>query len=746
MHRYTGQKAVFIAARLLAGLILTALPCRADLTVDAFIGFDRFVRAGSWSPALITVKGTGVTTQAQCQLLFPASEPNSGTTTFMRSVDLHAGVLNERVPLAYFADEDARLDEARVRLVAQGHVLADQKLPAVQTLSPFQPLIVALTRDRSGLGYLHRADLGLPHQPSTALLSVQFTTRGTGSRQQYPCAVAYPEPFTLPTCPEAYSAADCVFLGDIPLDALSDAQWSALIQWVRDGGAIVISGVPDISRLRDPKIAGLLPMMPQGTRQLPSLAALAARYRAPSLSSPVAVVTGTLGPDAVVVCTQGAVPLVVARREGRGTVIFTTFDLASRQISAWPGAPALWRELLRLRQAELSASAIVEAQLHRGLNSFAMGSFEPQGALRMLGDALAGDQAASAPGVGFVGLYLAAYILCLVPLNYMILRRKDRREWAWVTAPLVVVAFSVGAYGVGYALRGSSLRLSYATILEGAAGQRSLRALTLATIFSPASTKYDLATADTQAVARGASFAPFGFGIQAQDVAVDEGPGHGVRDVRVRMWSVRSFELVGHADLGGEIDAAFIPGIRAGTVRVTNNTAHRLVDCAVTYRASAVFLGTMEPYSTKLASLRVAPAEPWGRIAIAAPSVMGASPQYSGSYPRGTSSLQEDRIRQALAVAISSNPAQLEGSDPLLFTGWLDEPVIGLTIKPGPGIQHGTTLVAIHVPLPTLRSGADPQIGLPPHSRRDPFAPAPLRRIKKPLRNSSGRPRPGGSR
>jgi len=33
------------------------------------------------------------------------------------------------------------------------------------------------------------------------------------------------------------------------------------------------------------------------------------------------------------------------------------------------------------------------------------------------------------PELHFIGVFLMLYIICLVPLNYFILRMKDRKSW-----------------------------------------------------------------------------------------------------------------------------------------------------------------------------------------------------------------------------------------------------------------------------------------------------------------------------
>ena len=49
------------------------------------------------------------------------------------------------------------------------------------------------------------------------------------------------------------------------------------------------------------------------------------------------------------------------------------------------------------------------------------------------------------PSIEGLLLLLLGYIVLIGPINYLVLRRLDRREWAWVTMPLLVVGFTAGA-------------------------------------------------------------------------------------------------------------------------------------------------------------------------------------------------------------------------------------------------------------------------------------------------------------
>ena len=78
------------------------------------------------------------------------------------------------------------------------------------------------------------------------------------------------------------------------------------------------------------------------------------------------------------------------------------------------------------------------------------------------------------------------------PINYLVLRRLDRREWAWVTMPVLIVVFSVGAFGLGRALKGSDTIVNTIAIVRGAAGAESGLGQVYVGVFSPSRRTFDV--------------------------------------------------------------------------------------------------------------------------------------------------------------------------------------------------------------------------------------------------------------
>src|SRR4029079_17407192 len=96
----------------------------------------------------------------------------------------------------------------------------------------------------------------------------------------------------------------------------------------------------------------------------------------------------------------------------------------------------------------------------------------------------------SLPSTGTLLVFLLTYVLVIGPLNYLVLRRLRRLEWAWFSVPLVVLLFSCGLYAVGAGLRGGQSQLSQAAIVQGAEGQTRAFATGFIGLFSPRRTSY----------------------------------------------------------------------------------------------------------------------------------------------------------------------------------------------------------------------------------------------------------------
>ncbi|MEZ4836836.1 MAG: hypothetical protein R2873_33395 [Caldilineaceae bacterium] len=160
------------------------------------------------------------------------------------------------------------------------------------------------------------------------------------------------------------------------------------------------------------------------------------------------------------------------------------------------------------------------------------------------------------PSVRNLTILLGIYILLVGPVNYLLLRRMRRLGWAWITIPLLTLVFSVGAFGLGYGLRGNDLILNKIALIRPATGGVT-EVTSYMGLFSPAQESYEIVVDGEGLLSplcatliRGAA-APMAAG----DMVIIQGERSRLRGLNINQWSMRSFMQQSRWDDFGSVDA-----------------------------------------------------------------------------------------------------------------------------------------------------------------------------------------------
>jgi hypothetical protein len=198
------------------------------------------------------------------------------------------------------------------------------------------------------------------------------------------------------------------------------------------------------------------------------------------------------------------------------------------------------------------------------------------------------------PPIGGLLALLGAYILLIGPVNYLVLRRLDRREWAWITMPLLIVVFAVGAYGFGAALRGSNVIINEVAIVRGAPGATDGTAQVYLGVFSPSRETYQMSVPGGALLS--APLAGDVFGGEAGGASLDvlQGEPARVRNLAVGFGSLRAIRAETPTTVPLiEADLALVDGRLKGTIR--NASEERLEKPAVVLGSTVEVLKDLEP-------------------------------------------------------------------------------------------------------------------------------------------------------
>ncbi|MGH2543446.1 MAG: hypothetical protein ACRDIB_11635, partial [Ardenticatenaceae bacterium] len=275
---------------------------------------------------------------------------------------------------------------------------------------------------------------------------------------------------------------------------------------------------------------------------------------------------------------QESLPLVVEREVGGGAIFWLALDPSLTPFDAWAGADEFWLALVGDRTAyprdmppDISRRQMVNEQLYYALQNL---------------------PSLDLPSLRLLAPLLAVYILVVGPLNFFLLRRMRRLELAWMTIPAVTLLFSVGAYGLGYRLRGSDVILNQVAVVQGVPGGEGGYVRSVIGVFSPARRNYDLAVGNEALVAptrlQGDSFGGGGGTRQARIV---QGEPTLVEDFTVNQWSMQSITAEALTTEGYAFDADLTSADGRIVGTISNRSDHDWKDVVIVLGNSFERLG-----------------------------------------------------------------------------------------------------------------------------------------------------------
>lgn len=171
----------------------------------------------------------------------------------------------------------------------------------------------------------------------------------------------YPLPLPLAETMLDWTNTAVVFWDDLPPEALTPQQQTALADWVHYGGQLIVNGAAAADSINKSSIADLLPLRPTGNIELDVNAAaeLLTNWQVPkdpSTDQQVALLKGresrvaidgvaNAGSEAI----DGSGNLILSRRAGSGRVVQSRCDLMSDWLTSWKSYDSFVNSVLLLR-------------------------------------------------------------------------------------------------------------------------------------------------------------------------------------------------------------------------------------------------------------------------------------------------------------------------------------------------------------------------------------------------------------
>ncbi|GIV20340.1 MAG: hypothetical protein KatS3mg023_2091 [Armatimonadota bacterium] len=562
------------------------IPCaRAQpIVLDVVPGFDGVCPAEGCYPVTVWIQGRRASSVPAVYEIEVTALSRSGSATARKAVTLAGEAVSQAVGLLLCSPEEPY--EVTARLALRGRVLATSK-PVLANVAQWYPLLVGLGEESSALAYVPLRPLGVVNVGGKLMVDVPrnpapspfLPGAGTNANRLFIGRMRNSLP---PESAMAYRGVAAVSLDDRAWDTLTERQQQALRGYVFSGGLLVVHGV-DINRLQSLMPSGLLPVEPLGMAQVPASAL--AKWIPPfsGLLAPVDVVRARPLSQARVLLQFEGIPLAVVASRGLGQVVFLAFDPSQPPFTSDEAAHSLWKNLLKLHVGRFAPPARV----------FPDGSFFPPSAfleatgelyLRIV-EAMVNAVAAKPVPIHWLVAYLGVYILVLIPLNYLILRRLDRLHLSWFTLPMLAALTSLAGYLLAEQVQTGSHQVRQWTVWYTTSGSPQATVESDWVLYSARTQHYRL-----KAKVDGILLENSPSDLQARRVAEipQEEPAE-LRHVPIPLWSARIFHLSGTTSLAGSVNiSAARQGKNVLRLEVHNNTPYALQNIRVVFPAGFV--------------------------------------------------------------------------------------------------------------------------------------------------------------
>jgi hypothetical protein len=417
-------------------------------------------------------------------------------------------------------------------------------------------------------------------------LRPQLTARGGGFPEPIPLS-----PSDLPERPEPLRGVETIVWA-ADSSSLTEAQRRSLERWVAAGGQLIVLGGPDW-QARTAAFESLLPVEYIASRDGGSAAAFAAwaGADAPDGTDSLTISDGDLRAGAIgLVSDDAGRALFAAISSGAGRVGFVGIDLATEPFRAWAGGPSLWNRLI-------PDDRLIEQWGGVGSGDDNLAS--------MMGQALANLPALSVPPAELLLAVIVGYILLIGPLTYLVLRRLDRRELAWVVAPILVIVFSGVSYGIGASMKGSQIIVNQIAVVRSSSDGTAASVSTYAGVFSPTRATYDL-TVRGDALLSALLVNTIDPALGGQEVvnyATEQGDPAHLRGLAVSVFGLQAIRADALIPYTPSLRVSWAVTAENLEGRATNDGAAPMEDVAVISQNGGVMIGTLAPGESKSFSM-----------------------------------------------------------------------------------------------------------------------------------------------
>jgi hypothetical protein len=525
--------AVFLAFLSLMVIGRTAYSQPYPITMQSSVGYDGYVKQSAWIPLRVSLSNDWKDVHGK--LGVDVAIPRQGGV-YLKEVILPKNSRQQHELYFFAGDQSGPL---LVSFVSDNHEVLAQK-EFSPTPSP-RRIVLAIDSDKRGFSFI--SDRALVY-----LSAPELPARWVG-----------------------YQAIDTIIVGDELLARLSRDQAYALRVWVALGGTLLITGAVDGTGVTDKDLMELLPVKLIGTRSVTALPALESKYGMPIQAQQAFIVKeGSAVENANVTLGERDLPLMVEKPYGSGKVVFLAMDFKRQPLRSWPGTESFWKDLLKGDGLKADRPLFVA-------DMDVSGQFY--------------DPKLATPTFIFMAVFMLLYVLVIWPINYILLKRRKKLDWAWITMPVIILFFSVSIYAGARWWRGGETKTLDRSVVQVFQDARLAKCESYWGILPVRKGVHAFKFKNSDTFSKRFYNGSDGFAL------VQTGNSSSL-DIDMNMWSFRAFDVESVAVVDPIVKLEVGSGDKA-TGRVSNLSAYDLKYCFLLIGDAVADLGDLAPGQSK---------------------------------------------------------------------------------------------------------------------------------------------------
>ena len=419
---------------------------------------------------------------------------------------------------------------------------------------------------------------------------IQLALRAQGnSRNTVITRDAYVDPAIAPTRSVGYKGFAAVLLGS-GSERLPDEAVEALKMWAQTGGHIVFVGGASAPVLSDVRWADAMPITNARVKTIPQATYLA-DLSAEEAPGPISVVAGTPLPG--VTSLGDEEKYAFKRRYGVGAITLLALNPTEAPYNRWAGNRRAFLRLVDQYDVGRSTSYIggsgveVSSMGSGSLTTFTRTTpppMSPAGVPQAYADA--DPFSTKLPdGSFFVGI-LVGYLVLVIPVNFLILKKMKRGELAWITAPVLSLGFSIFLFQSAQSLYKAEASVASQGVVIFRQGSPDSFFVGQSQLFIPRSGGYNLKLRGVEAITNGGGVDEYSYSY-GQDsgepiFTVDNGIELEVPNLRVNNLAFRQLTVWQRLAMKPPVNIQAVPANDGRVeVRIANTSPYNLRELTV---------------------------------------------------------------------------------------------------------------------------------------------------------------------